>query len=282
MFQTVKQFQNKSIKASGRGDRTGGGGGGRGGGGGLGFTSTKSFRDKHRSEDGNSTAINNSNNDAELPSCWENTKGHLKQELWSYVGLLGVFCIYFGVLVCVYALKGMFVQRGVMTFCGVFFTWMGLVSLFLSWMCYRFQRKRKKFSCFSDADDPPESEIPEPPREKTRPRGHSLAGFLTPEFAKYAEFSARDRRYDSKRYHLFRTYDPTQISISFAHKYWMEQQKPLIKKSPLGNPSLLPPIGLGSAPPQRKHVKVRTPQSSETKRKVVKVDGIGTRRQKST
>lgn len=224
MFQTVRRFQSsRSAK------------------GGI-STSATSFRDHSsgpRQESGatmgsGASGGHHSNNDAEQLSCWQAAKEHLKRELWSYVGLLGVFCVYFGILVCVYALKGVFAQRWIMTCCGVFLTGVGGVNLFASWMCYLHQKKHRRFSsCFGgesddqdqdgdqdqDQDQPAPSSAPDkPPREKTRPRGHSLAGFLTPEFAKYAEFSARDRRYDSKRYHFFRAYDPTQISISFAHK----------------------------------------------------------------
>lgn len=205
MFQTVRHFQSKSVKGGSAG-------------------TTKSFRESSRQEPSAAVGAGagaSVSNDTEQLNVWASTKEHVKRELWSYVGLVGVFCVYFGILVCVYALKGVFAQRWVMTIFGVFLTGVGGVNLFVSWMCYRCQKKHRRFSCFGDSDGDDQDPDPPPIKEpggKTRPRGHSLAGFLTPEFAKYAEFSARDRRYDSKRYHFFKAYDPTQISISFAHK----------------------------------------------------------------
>lgn len=204
MFQTVRQFQGRSVK------------------GGSAPTATKSFRESSRQEPSSNVMgarnTNVSNNGAKQLNYWASTREHVKRELWSYVGLVGVFCVYFGILVCVYALKGVFAHRGIMTFVGVFLTGVGGANLFVSWMSYRYQKKHRRFTCFGDDDQDQPPPPLKPPAEKTRPRGHSLAGFLTPEFAKYAEFSARDRRYDSKHYSFFRAYDPKQISISFAHK----------------------------------------------------------------
>nr|KAG5713665.1 hypothetical protein BaRGS_024713 [Batillaria attramentaria] len=152
-------------------------------------------------------------------TCWSVTKEHVRRELWSYLALFGLLYLYLGIIICVYALKGVFAQRWIMTLCGVFLSGAGGVHLVISWLCYRHHKRHHKFKCCGgDKDDDDAVSSPPPKKERVRPRGQSLAGFLTPEFAKYAEFSARDRRYDSKRQHFFRAYDPTQISISFAHR----------------------------------------------------------------
>ncbi|KAL8580586.1 hypothetical protein ACOMHN_046789 [Nucella lapillus] len=205
MFQSVRQFQGRTVKANNAASSA----------------TTKSFRDHLKvaglvTVSGASARTTPMYSETEPPSCWALTKEHLRRELWSYLALLGLLSIYFGILVCVYALKGVFAQRGVMTFCGIFLNGLGGMKLFFSWMCYRCQRKHRKFSlcCGDDHEAAPPSHKP----PKSRPRGQSLAGFLTPEFAKYAEFSARDRRYENKRPNFFKAYDPAQISISFAHK----------------------------------------------------------------
>ncbi|XP_076462202.1 uncharacterized protein LOC143294689 [Babylonia areolata] len=292
MFQTVKKFQSRSVKAGSNSSS---------------LSTSRSLRDSLRvagvvSMPGGA-AISKvkvrgavSNNDVQHPGCWALTKEHFRRELWSYLGLLGLLSIYFGILVCVYAVKGAFAQRGVMTFCGVLLNGVGGVNLFVSWMRYRCQRKHRRFGgglcccccccCCGDSGQGGAPPSPKPP--KSRPRSHSLAGFLTPEFAKYAEFSARDRRYDNRRHHhhhhhhhhghILKAYDPSHISISFAHRYWLEQQKPLLSQTGFGNPGTLFPSSFPASPRN-----LRTLRSTETKRRLLDAtDDISPRRQLST
>ena len=51
-----------------------------------------------------------------------------------------------GGLVVVYALKGVFLYQAAMTVTGVFLTWLGGASFFLSWMCYRFRKRKRKWA----------------------------------------------------------------------------------------------------------------------------------------
>lgn len=152
--------------------------------------------------------------------CIARAREHVRQELWSFLALSGLFFLYLGIIVVVYALKGVFARdvNDFMTFFGVFLTTAGAVNLMVSGMAYRYHRHKRQFHCFGLVAEEEDVTPKPPPSPKERPRVHNLAGFLTPEFAKYAEFSARDRRYDKKKYTVFKLYDPTQVSISFAHR----------------------------------------------------------------
>jgi hypothetical protein len=104
------------------------------------------------------------------------------------------------------------------------------MNLFISLNYYRFQKRHKRFSCFAD-ELSDEHLMPLPKDHKDKDQGHGLSvkahskeakapshlvEFLTPEFAKFSEFSASDRRYDSRRTHFFKSYD--HANIDFVHK----------------------------------------------------------------
>lgn len=152
-------------------------------------------------------------------TCMSFARQHVKRELWSYFALAGLFFIYLGAIIIVYAVKGVFSAHAAMTFCGVFLAGAGAVNLIASCVFYRHHRHHhQSLSCLSDKDEEAKASSKSPaPRERSRLQGPNLPVFLTPEFAKYAEFATRDTRDEAKKYRMLQLYEPTRITISFAH-----------------------------------------------------------------
>ncbi|XP_025110070.1 uncharacterized protein LOC112573703 [Pomacea canaliculata] len=115
-------------------------------------------------------------------TCMSFARQHVKRELWSYFALAGLFFIYLGAIIIVYAVKGVFSAHAAMTFCGVFLAGAGAVNLIASCVFYRHHRHHhQSLSCLSDKDEEAKASSKSPaPRERSRLQGPNLPVFLTP------------------------------------------------------------------------------------------------------